>query len=230
MLTPCTRQHDRFVDHTGKPLQPGTVTVCEDLPFIISSNGKIYNLTGGNIKQLYIADPSEHKFLVKAANNPSTFSNILGSVLGLLPRFHRRQDQTNNSKDVEDQKQATPEASTIETINTIHSGNSLEISNHADTTSEDNASDLADFYANESIHHDRHDPGFFPTKNIFPNCTCNEMLSHYNHILIGCFKDIFQSVDTNNLAAVLQALNELNFMLANRAPQLAAHYGIPLET
>ena len=55
------------------------------------------------------------------------------------------------------------------------------------------------------------------------------MLSHYNHILIGCFKDIFQSVDTNNLATVLQALQELNFMLANRAPELAAHYGIPLE-
>ena len=97
VLTPCTRQHDRFVDPTGKPLQPGTVIVCEDLPFIVSSNGKIYNFTGGNIKQMYIADPSEHKFLIKAANSPSTFSNILGSVVGLLPRFHRRQNQTNNS-------------------------------------------------------------------------------------------------------------------------------------
>ena len=56
------------------------------------------------------------------------------------------------------------------------------------------------------------------------------MLSHYNHILIGCFKDIFQSVDTNNLATVLQALKELNFMLANRAPELEAYYGIPLKT
>ena len=55
------------------------------------------------------------------------------------------------------------------------------------------------------------------------------MLSHYNCVLIGCFKDIFQSVDTNNLAAVLQALKELNFMLANRAPELAAHYSMPLE-
>ena len=57
----------------------------------------------------------------------------------------------------------------------------------------------------------------------------NEMLSHYNCVLIGCFKDIFQSVDTNNLATVLQALKELNFMLANRAPELAAHYSMPLE-
>ena len=152
--------------------------------------------------QLYITDPSKHRFLVKAVNSPSTFSNILGSVLGLLPGFHRRHNQANNSKDVEDQKQAThatPETSTTETINTIHSGKSLEISNHVDTGSEDNASDLADLYANDIIHHDMHDPGFFPTENIFPNHACNELLSHYNCILIGCFKDIFQSVDTNNL-------------------------------
>ena len=44
VLTPCTRQCDRFVDPTGKPLQSGTIIVCEDLPFFVSSNGKIYNL------------------------------------------------------------------------------------------------------------------------------------------------------------------------------------------
>ena len=43
------------------------------------------------------------------------------------------------------------------------------------------------------------------------------------------FLRIFQSVDTNNLATVLQALKELNFVLANRVPELAAHYGMPLE-
>ena len=59
--------------------------------------------------------------------------------------------------------------------------------------------------------------------------THNEMLSHYNHIVIGCFKDIFQTVDTNNLPAVLQALKELNFILANRGPELSAHYDFPLE-
>ena len=121
------------------------------------------------------------------------------------------------------------EASTIETINTIHSGKSSEISSCVDTVSEDNASYLIDCYSYDIVHHDMHDPGFFPTENIFPNCSHNEMLSHYNHILIGCFKDIFQSVDTNNLAAVSQALKELNFMLANRAPELAAHHSIPLE-
>ena len=146
------------------------------------------------MKQLYITDPSKHKFLVKVSYSPSTLSNMIGSILGLLPGFHRRKNLTNNSKDLEDQKQATqatPKASTIETINTIHSGKCSEISNHVDTASEDIASDLADFYATENVYHDIHDPGFIPTENIFPNHTCNKMLSHYNHILIGCFKDIF---------------------------------------
>ena len=86
VLMPCTRQHNRFDDPTGKPLQPGTVIVCEDLPFIVSNNGKIYNYTGDNMKQLYIADPIEHKFLVKEANRPSTFYNFLGSVLRFVTR------------------------------------------------------------------------------------------------------------------------------------------------
>ena len=72
-LTPCMRQHDRFVDPSGKPLQPGTVIVCKDLPFVVSNNSKIYNFTGGNMKQLYIADPSKHKFLVTPANSQALF-------------------------------------------------------------------------------------------------------------------------------------------------------------
>ena len=43
------------------------------------------------------------------------------------------------------------------------------------------------------------------------------------------FKEFFQSINTNNLAKVLQALKELNFMLANRVPELAAHYNMALE-
>ena len=49
------------------------------------------------MKQLYVADPSEQKFLVKAANTPSVFSNMIVSVLSLLPGFHRRKNPTNNS-------------------------------------------------------------------------------------------------------------------------------------
>ena len=93
-------------------------------------------------------------------------------------------------------------------------------------------SDIADFCANTSTQNDIHNSGLFPmhTEKRFPNpCTCNKMLSHYDCILIGCFKDIFQTVDTNNLSAVLQALKELNFVLANRDPELSAHYRILLE-
>ena len=57
----------------------------------------------------------------------------------------------------------------------------------------------------------------------------NEMLNHYNCIAVGSFKKGFQGVDTNNLQAVLQALQEINFILANRAPELSAYYGFPLE-
>ena len=63
VLTPCTRQYNRFTGPQGRPLQPGTVIFCKDLPFIVSPNGKIYNYTGSNMKQLYVADPREHKFL-----------------------------------------------------------------------------------------------------------------------------------------------------------------------
>ena len=102
--------------------------------------------------------------------------------------------------------------------------------NNAFLSNVHNLSDIADFYPNTSAQNDIHNSGLFLTQTMFPNHhTCNEMLSHYNHILIGCFKDIFQTVDTNNLSAVLQALKELNFILATRAPELSAHYGVLLE-
>ena len=94
-LTPCMQQNDRFVDPSGNPLQPGTVIVCNDLPFVVSNNGKIYNFMGGNMKQLHIANPSKHKFLVTSANSPSTLSNIFSSILGLFPRFGNRKGNTN---------------------------------------------------------------------------------------------------------------------------------------
>ena len=168
-LTPCMRQHNRFVDPSGKLLQPGTVIFCDDLSFVVSSNGKIYNFTGGNMKQLYITDPSEQKFLVKAVNSPSTFSNILGSVLGLFPRFRKRQSQIDNHKN-EDQEQTSAEALTIKMIHAISSGNSTELGNNVDTTSEGNASDLANFCADKSAHHNMQDTAPYQ-ENLFPNCT-----------------------------------------------------------
>ena len=122
------------------------------------------------MKQWYVTDPSEHKFQVKAANSPIAFSNMIGYILSLLPGFCKRKNQTNNSKDVEDQKQptqATHKPTTIETIYTVYSGKRLEISNHIDTASEDNVSDLADFCTNENVHHDISNPAIFPTKIYF---------------------------------------------------------------
>ena len=72
-FTPYVRQNDRFVDPSGKPLQPGTIIICDKMPFIVYNNGKIYSFTGGSFKQLYVTDPSEHKFLVSLANSTSTF-------------------------------------------------------------------------------------------------------------------------------------------------------------
>ena len=90
-FTPCVRQNDRFVNPSGKPFQPGTVIICDKISFIVSNNGKIYNFTGGSFKQLYVADPSKHQFLVRLANSPNTFSSIINSVIGLFPRFSSEQ-------------------------------------------------------------------------------------------------------------------------------------------
>ena len=69
----------------------------------------------------------------------------------------------------------------------------------------------------------------FLHENLFKDSVINEMLTHYNRIVIGSFKKFFQSVNINNMAEVLQALKELNFMLANRALELASYYNMVLE-
>ena len=95
-FTPCVRQNDRLVNPSGNPLQPGTIIICNKIPFVVSYNGKMYNFTGGSIKQLYDADLSKHKFLVVLANSPRTLSSIINSVIGLFPRFNSK--QTNSAK------------------------------------------------------------------------------------------------------------------------------------
>ena len=167
------------------------------------------------MKQLYVADPSEHKLLVNEANRPGTLSNILGSVLGMLLGFHRKQNNASHStKEIEEQAQATPEASTIDTTSTIDSLNSGKTPKEGNDIYTTHGSDISPIQ----------------TKTVLrTHCAHNEMLSHYNHIVIGSFEGIFQMVDTNNLPAVLQVLKELNFILTNRASELPAHYGFPLE-
>ena len=68
-----------------------------------------------------------------------------------------------------------------------------------------------------------HNPS--PQENPFPDTVRNEMLIHYNCIVIGSFKEFFQHIDTNNLEEVLKALR----VLANRAPELALYYNMELE-
>ena len=111
-FTPCVRQNDRFVNPSGKPLQPGTLIICDKIPFVVSNNCKIYNFTGGSFKQIYVADPSEHNFLVSLANSPNTFSSIINSIISLLPRFSIKQTKDNAAN--EKQLQTVIETSNTE--------------------------------------------------------------------------------------------------------------------
>ena len=221
-FTPCVRQNDRFVDPSGKPLQPGTIIICDKIPFIVSNNGKIYNFTGGSFQQLYVADPSKHKFLASLANSPSTFSSIINSIVNLLPRVGSK--QTNPNKRNENQMQSIMEASNKKAFN--NNGN-VDLNVSTDTIANVDISDL-EYPSPNAVHHiSHHNPSLH--ENLFPDSVRNEMIMHYNRIVIGSFKEFFQSINTNNLAEVFQALKELNFVLANRAPELAMHYNMDLE-
>ena len=217
-FTPCVRQNDRFVDPSGKPLQPGTIIICNKIPFIVSNNGKIYNFTGGSFKQLYAADPSQHKFLVSLANSPSTFSSIINSIISLLPRFGSKQS-------ILTQQSKMKRKTIIEAANTSNSNVDLNVS--SDTIADMDVSDFEHLSKGKVHCKLHHNPS--PHENLFPDTVRNEMLTHYNHTVIGSFKEFFQHINMNNLAEVLKALRELNFVLANRDPELASYYNMELE-
>ena len=69
--------------------------------------------------------------------------------------------------------------------------------NSVNNTAEHNAFlndiyNIADFYVKTCTQNEMHNSGLFPSETTFPNsCACNEMFCHYNHIIIGCLKDIF---------------------------------------
>ena len=120
--------------------------------------------------------------------------------------------------------QSVIKASNTEAFN--NNGNKdLNISTN--TIADVDVSDLEDM-SSDAVHHEMHNNPFLH-ENLFQDSVRNEMLTHYNRIVIGSFKEFFQSINTNNLAEVLQALKELNFMLANRALELASHYNMALE-
>ena len=157
------------------------------------------------------------------ANSPSTFSSIINSVIGLFPRFSSKQTDSSKHKN-KNQVQSIIEASNTEAL--INNGNKgLNVS--TDTIANVDISDLADLSSN-AVHHETHNNPSTP-ENLFQDSVRNKMLTHYNRIVIGSFKEFFQSINMNNLAEVLQALKELNFVLANRAPELTAHYNMALE-
>ena len=140
VLPSCTRRYDNFVDPQGRPLQPGTVILCDDLPFIVSVKGSIYNYTGGNVKQIYVADPREQRFLVNEANRPGAIVNILGSILRILPGFNNRQtSSTHNPTESNEQISVTPEASMMEMASNIN--NNIAVNNVGNTESEVNVID-----------------------------------------------------------------------------------------
>ena len=102
-------------------------------------------------------------------------SNILESVLGMLPGFHKKQNSTSHSsKEIEEQTPATPEVSTTDNASTIDNinnditdkeGNEIHF-NMIETIAEneiflgnvihskDNTSDIVDFHANLNLQND----------------------------------------------------------------------------
>ena len=184
----------------------------------MSNNSKIYNFTGGSFKQLYIADPSEHKFLASLANIPSTFSSLLNSALKLFG-FSNNWMQSNTN-----QIQPIIETSGSEVLT---SNNSKNLNVSTDTIPETNASDFTD--VNTNVKHGNMHDSTSPHETLYEDSIRNTMLTQYNQIVIGSFKEFFQSVDMKNLSEVLQALKEQNFVLANRVPELVCYYNMPLE-
>ena len=120
--------------------------------------------------------------------------------------------------------QSVIKASNTETFNNSSNKN---LNVNTDTIADVNISDFTDMSPDVVPHEMHHNPS--PHENLFQDSIRNKMLTHYNRSVIGSFKEFFQSINTNNLAEVVQAIKELNFMLANRAPLLVAHYNMPLE-
>ena len=110
----------------------------------------------------------------------------------------------------------------------FNSNNSKNLNVSMDTISEVDVSNFNDVYPNV-VHGNIHN-NTSPHETLYEDSIRNTMLTQYNRIVIGSFKEFFQSVDINNLSDVLQALKELNFVLANRVPELACYYNMPLDS
>ena len=109
----------------------------------------------------------------------------------------------------------------------LTSYNSKILNVSMDTIPKADASNFADVNTNAE-QGNMHD-SLSPHEILYEDSIRNTMLTEYNQIVIGSFKEFFQSVDMNNLSEVLQTLNELNFMPVNTALELACHNNMPLE-
>ena len=161
----------------------------------MSNNGKIYNFTGGSFKQLYVADPSKHKFLASLANSPSTFSSLLSSALKLFGVSNNRMQSNTH------QIQPIIEASSSKVL---ISNNSKNLNVSIDTIPEVDVSNFTDVNAN--VEHGNMHKNTSPCETLYEDSIRNTMLAQYNRTVIGSFKEFFQSVDMNNLSEVLQVL------------------------
>ena len=66
----------------------------------------------------------------------------------------------------------------------------MNITTSAETIQEVDVSDLTNLSMDVSIHHDVNDTSSLHG-GLFQNSTCNEMLTHYNRVVMDCFKDFF---------------------------------------
>ena len=120
--------------------------------------------------------------------------------------------------------QSLIKASNTETlINNGNNGINVSIVTIADV----DISDLVHLSSNV-VHHENCN-NLSIHENLYQDSVRNEMLTHYNRIVIGSFKEFFQSINMNNLTEVSAGTKGVNFMLANRAPELAAHNNMALE-
>ena len=94
----------------------------------------------------------------------------------------------------------------METSNTkaLNNSGNVDLNVSTDTIADVDDSDL-EYLSPNAVHQElHHNPSLH--ENLFPDSVRNEMLMQYNRIVIGSFKEFFQSVNMNNLAEVLQAL------------------------
>ena len=125
------------------------------------------------MKQLYVAGPREYTFLENEANRPCTITNILGSVLSMLPGFHKKQSSTTHNPDgTEEQTSGTPEASTIDAAS--YTGNKNTVNNNGKTENKGN-----------NIHHNTIEPllkmKFFSIlKNVIDQKDNNSAIAYFH--------------------------------------------------